>query len=91
MAMEKAIIRGGPKVVGASKDHYLETSRQEDEVFALAVTNGAVILDAAPYFFGDHQTCLLESSGKLLYNDDNHLTPAGAMLLADLFRPIFSK
>jgi len=91
MAMAKLLVKGGPGVIGVSKGKYMESSRLEDEVFAPAVASGAVILDPFPIFFSNRETCLIESSGCLLYRDNNHLSPSGSMMLSDLLRPIFTR
>ena len=91
MAFAKSVLKGNSGVVGETKANYLSSSGLEDAIFASAVSKGAIILNPLPFFFSDRETCLIESSGHLLYNDDNHLTPDGAMLLADLFRPIFTR
>lgn len=91
MGMEKAILKGSPGITGVTKANYLAAASLEDEIFAAAVSKGANILNPLPFFFAGRDNCLIELSGHLLYNDDNHLTPDGALLLAELFQPVFTK
>jgi peptidoglycan/LPS O-acetylase OafA/YrhL len=91
MALAKAVLKGSSADVGVTRANYTDASRLEDENLAPAVLNGAVILNPSPFFFDNRERCLLESSGSLLYRDNNHLSPSGAMLLSQLFLPIFTK
>lgn len=90
LGMAKALMKGRSVDIGITKQEYMDFSRLENEIFTPAVANGATILDPAPYFFLNRQRCLVEISGHPLYFDDNHLNWRGAMMLADLFRPIWA-
>ncbi len=88
-AMAIALRKGSSGDVGITKANYLISSGLEDEMLRAAATNGATILNPEPYFFRNRETCLLMSSGYPLYSDNNHVSNRGAMMLMDLFDPIF--
>lgn len=91
MGVIKAILNNRSLEIGVSKEEYLESSRAENEMLGAAVSKGALILDPYPFFFANRETSLIESSGSLLYNDDSHLTPRGALLLSDLFHNVVTE
>jgi peptidoglycan/LPS O-acetylase OafA/YrhL len=91
MSMMRFLLHRGSGVIGCSKANYIKSSDLENEMLAPAASNGAVILDPFPIFFSNRETSLVESSGRLFYLDDNHVSPYGAMLLADLLRPTLTK
>ena len=51
---------------------------------------GAVVLDPAPYLFGNTERTLIDENGHCLYSDTHHLTTRGALLLKPLFTPVFT-
>jgi hypothetical protein len=50
---------------------------------------GVHAIDPSIIFCSNKVTCVLRDKDMLLYADENHLSPAGAMSLEPLFRPIF--
>jgi hypothetical protein len=90
-AIAKSMLRGSSFDIGVTKEAYMTSSRLEDEELAPAASSGAIILDPTPSFFFDRKTSLLMCSGYPLYSDHEHLTRRGALLLVDLFRPIWAR
>jgi hypothetical protein len=54
----------------------------------LAKDTGVHVLDTSTYLC-DARSCPLEEKGVLLYQDENHVSPAGAMKLSPLLAPVF--
>jgi peptidoglycan/LPS O-acetylase OafA/YrhL len=89
LGLAKALLKGQPIDVGVRKEDFLKLSGLENEILVGAAENGAAILDPSPAFFGDLETCKVESSGYPLYSDANHVSRRGALLLMDLLAVIW--
>ncbi len=59
-------------------------------VTELARTENATLLDPRPYLC-DSETCSVWAGDKVIYFDNNHLTNAGAAVVAPVFRPAFGR
>lgn len=63
--------------------------RAHEVIDPLAEISGVFVLDPADIFCRGN-TCILGHNDTLLYQDDNHVSAAGADLLKPLFLPIFA-
>jgi peptidoglycan/LPS O-acetylase OafA/YrhL len=90
-ALARATLQGKSLDIGVSKDEYEKVSQTENEMLAPAAASGATILDPAPYFFTGRKRCMVSTEGSSLYVDHEHLSRRGALLIMDLFQPIWAK
>jgi peptidoglycan/LPS O-acetylase OafA/YrhL len=83
--------RFGPSMPDLTLDAYRRSESDVARLLAAAKTahSNFDVLDPAPVFC-PAGTCLRTRDGAILYRDSNHLTHAGAQLLAPMFEPYFA-
>jgi hypothetical protein len=68
----------------------IKDSNEHKQMINKSTDLNVSIIDPLPKFYPDGGACLLvDGQGYLLYIDNNHLSSKGAILLQDLFKPIF--
>jgi peptidoglycan/LPS O-acetylase OafA/YrhL len=92
-ALASAIWHGDdPEKLGLPLAEYRAEFQHQDPVFQglTRLFPQVTVLDPTDLFVSTNNLCRVESGGKALYCDKDHLTVAGAMLLRPLFEPIFA-
>ncbi len=74
-----------------SYKEYLTMTSDEETIIRSFESDGTFVVDLSPYVFDDKGYSFIIQDGKSLYNDDDHLSPRGALLLRPLFLKIMEE
>lgn len=69
--------------------NYWRDREIEKPILVAAESLGARILDPAPFFIDENGQIVIAENDRMYLSDYSHLTTDGALLLLDLFKPIF--
>jgi len=73
----------------STKDNAAYQALPNSVIGTLSTLPGVYIIDPATILCKEGGLCELESGGRLIYRDEDHLSTAGAMVLEPLFTPVF--
>ena len=73
----------------STKDNGAYQAMPNSVIDSLAALPGVHIVDPSTIVCKAGGSCELESDGRLIYRDEDHLSTAGAMVLEPLFTPVF--
>ncbi|MFZ2277577.1 MAG: acyltransferase family protein, partial [Prosthecobacter sp.] len=83
--------KGDFDTLGTSEEQHRKASAPMDEIFAKLTEMGVTVVDPSDLFLNSSGNYRVIQNDKLLYHDNNHLTPAGAELLVPFFRSLVQK
>ena len=78
--------KGGPQVAPSLRTVEERQGATRLIISEMAARHGAAVIDPLPSLCGSER-CMIQDRGVLLYADEDHLSVAGALRLAPLFRP----
>ncbi len=88
LALE-VMLQGDSQETDFNLDAYHADLAHAQGLFESLSGSGVAVLDPVPFFINPQGRLIVESNGRALYFDDQHLSSIGALRLKGLFEPIF--